>query len=105
MEIKKVVSLLALSSTVAAYDDGIKPCWDVRLNDPNAFCFVSIKYAMSTPVFYDAKARDEESKRMYMTLKDKWDKGGKGSPSNHCLAIARDFYCFKNFPRCENNNN
>ena len=105
MEIKKVVSLLALSSTVAAYDDGIKPCWDVRLNDPNAFCFESIKYAMSTPVFYDAKARDEESKRMYMTLKDKWDLGGKGSPSNHCLAIARDFYCFKNFPRCENNNN
>ena len=40
---------------------------------------------------------------MYNTLREKWELGGKGSPSNHCLAIARDFYCFTQFPRCENN--
>ena len=84
----------SITGPVLAYDDGIKPCWNVRLNNQDAFCYESVKYSLSTPVFYDSDARDEEAKRMYLTLKDKWDKGGKGSPSNHCLAIARDMYCF-----------
>ena len=42
---------------------------------------------------------------MYMELRDKWIKGGKGSPDNHCMAIARDMYCYINFPRCDNNDN
>ena len=91
--------------TVHGYDDGIKPCWNVRLNNQDAFCYEAIKYPLSTPVFYDSDARDEEAKRMYLVLKDKWDKGGKGSPSNHCLAIARDMYCFTQFPRCQDNKN
>ena len=60
---------------------------------------------MSTDVFYTAEKRDEAAKARYKILQTKWDKGGKGSPSNHCLAIARDFYCFLEFPRCENNEN
>ena len=60
---------------------------------------------MSTDVFYEANERDAEAQRQYTTLKDKWDAGAKGSPSNHCLAIARDMYCFKNFPRCSDNDN
>ena len=27
-----------------------------------------------------------------------------GSPSNDCLAIARDFFCYSNFPKCKHNN-
>ena len=51
------VSLLA--AVVHAYDDGIKPCWDVRLNNQDAFCYEPIKYELSTPVFYNSTERDE----------------------------------------------
>ena len=90
-----------LATLVSAYDADIKPCWNIRLNDPQAFCYQTVEYDVSTPVFYDATARDSEARRMYDVLREKWDMGGKGSPSNHCLAIARDFYCFNLFPRCE----
>ena len=36
---------------VAAYDDGIKPCWNIRLNQ-EAFCYQAIKYPLSTDTFY-----------------------------------------------------
>ena len=90
-----------LATLTTAYDNGIKPCWNIRLSSPTSFCYESVKYDVSTPVFYDATERDEEARRMYNVLREKWDLGGKGSPSNHCLAIARDFYCFNLFPRCE----
>ena len=53
--------MIAIGSSVNAYDGGIKPCWDVRLNNPEAFCYDSIKYEMSTVVFYEADARDAEA--------------------------------------------
>ena len=91
-----------LVSTVVAYDDGIKPCWNIRLMDTESFCYEPVQYPMSTPVYYQAEQRDNAARTKYMELKKKWDDGGKGSPSNHCLAIARDFYCFTEFPRCDN---
>ena len=95
-----LLNLFLLAQLTVAYDDGIKPCWDIRLSDPEAFCYDAIDYPMSTDVFYNSTTRDAAAHAEYLILKDKWDKGGKGSPSNHCLAIARDFYCFNNFPRC-----
>ena len=99
MKLPVVAALLCVSAM--AYDDDIKPCWDIRLA-PDTFCFKTVKYSVSTGVFYGAKDRDIEAKRQYQVLRDKWEAGGKGSPSNHCLGIAKDFYCFQNFPRCHN---
>ena len=105
MKVTKAILLSSLPIVTFAYDDGIKPCWDVRLNDPDSFCYEAVNYPMSTPVFYEAVDRDADAQRMYMELRDKWIKGGKGSPDNHCMAIARDMYCYINFPRCDNNDN
>ena len=104
----KLETLFALSAAITlcqAYDDSEKICWDIRLNNPDAFCFEPIAYPLSTETFYNAELLDEAAKARYMTLLDKWEKGGKGSPSNHCLAIARDFYCFNEFKRCEGKGN
>ena len=92
MNMKSLVTL-SLVQLAFAYEDGIKPCWDIRLK-ADAFCNEAIKYPLSTDTFYSTTERDSEAKRMYNTLRTKWELGGKGSPSNHCLAIARDFYCF-----------
>ena len=91
-----------LLQVASAYDSGIKPCWDIRLSQ-DAFCHDAIKYPLSTDTFYDTKVRDDEARGLYALLREKWEAGGKGSPSNHCLAIARDFYCFTKFPRCQDN--
>ena len=96
---------LISSSMVNGYDDEIKPCWDIRLNNRNSFCYEPVKYSLSTLIYYDTEARDNEAKRLYNVLKDKWNEGGKGSPSNHCFGIARDMYCYLNFPRCQDNEN
>ena len=39
----------------------------------------------------------------YTVLRKAWEAGKKGAPNNHCLAIARDFYCYQSFPECESN--
>ena len=99
---KTAAVILSLGQLALSYNDDIKPCWDIRLKE-DAFCNEAIKYPLSTDTFYQTAERDAEAKIKYDTLRQKWEDGGKGSPSNHCLAIARDFYCFTVFPRCESN--
>ena len=45
-------SIVLTSSVVVAYDDGIKPCWNIRLMNQDAFCYEPVQYPMSTPVYY-----------------------------------------------------
>ena len=59
---------------------------------------------LSTKVFYEATERDDEARRRYNTLRAKWDLRDRNSPSNDCLAIARDFYCKTSFPKCNDSN-
>ena len=61
-----------------------------------------VDYVLSTKVFYEATERDDEARRRYNTLRAKWELRDRNSPSNDCLAIARDFYCKTSFPKCNN---
>ena len=71
MKMRTELAVVFLASMASAYDDGIKPCWDIRLNE-DAFCHEPVQYSISTPVFYGQEARDAEAQRMYNILKDKW---------------------------------
>ena len=56
----KNVVFLSIGQLVHAYDDDIKPCWDIRLK-ADAFCNEAIKYPLSTDTFYSTSARDTEA--------------------------------------------
>ena len=43
---------------------------------------------------------DSEAKTSYNRLLQKYETGGLEAPTNDCLAIARDHYCFNSFRRC-----
>ena len=92
-----------VASVASAYKRDIKPCWNIRLNNEQAFCYDAIEHSMSEPVFYSADGRDREAQRKYNELRDKWQASEGKLPSNDCLAIARDFFCYTEFPRCEDN--
>ena len=49
---KAVLPVFLLITYSNAYDEGIIPCWDIRLNE-GAFCKDSVNYKLSTPTFYD----------------------------------------------------
>ena len=59
-----IVLLIGAATLCEAYDNDIKPCWDIRL-DPTSFCYEAVKYPMSVDTFYDTKRRDEEAKLLY----------------------------------------
>ena len=97
-----VLLVLLLVSCTNAYDNGLIPCWDIRLAE-GAFCKDSVNYKLSTPTFYDQDNLDKQAHDWYSKLLAKWEEKGKGAPSNDCLAIARDFYCYNAFGRCKDN--
>ena len=48
-----------LFAVAFAYDDSVKSCWDVRIQDESYFCYGAVDWPLSQTVYYDAKQRDD----------------------------------------------
>jgi hypothetical protein len=46
-------SIVLLTATATAYDDSVKTCWDIRLQNEDYFCFDAVDWPISQPVYYE----------------------------------------------------
>ena len=112
-----LITILFLIQFVNCFDDSIKECWNIRLQNEKLFCYPGdlIQWPLSKSVYYDQDRRDAGkltfftfvvARANYNIVRDKW-KGEKNltAPNNHCLAIARYFYCAQAFPACKDQDN
>ena len=55
-----IIAVAFIIQCAHCFDDSIKECWDIRLQNPNLFCYAGnlISWPLSKNVYYDQDARD-----------------------------------------------